>query len=104
MGQIFEELERRKKGSEPKGSDPNSLIGSGGRMAFAPPGLSWSRRPYSDATHRGASACPCFFAGSNLAHFQMKRAPQGDPLFILVAGARYTNYMQIDLDPFPLAL
>jgi hypothetical protein len=35
MGQIFEELKRRKKGSEPKGSDPNSLIGSGGRMAFA---------------------------------------------------------------------
>ena len=33
MGQIFEELERRKKGPEPKGSGPNSLIGSGGVIA-----------------------------------------------------------------------
>jgi len=35
----------------------DQLSGSGGVMAFAPSGLSWSRRLYSDATHRGASAC-----------------------------------------------
>jgi hypothetical protein len=31
-----------------------------------------------------------------------KRAPQGNPSFSLVAGARYENYMQIAIEPFPL--
>ncbi len=31
------------------------FLGSGGRMAFAPSGLSWSGRLNSDAMHRGAS-------------------------------------------------
>jgi len=31
-------------------------------------------------------------------------APTKGAIFCLVAGARYTNYMQIDLEPFPLAI
>jgi len=33
---------------------------------------------------------------------EKKPAPMGPALFILVAGARYTNYMQIEIEPFPL--
>ena len=28
--------------------------------------------------------------------------PMGPAFFILVAGARYVNYMQINIEPFPL--
>lgn len=49
-----------------------------------------------------AAAEPALFAGSNLVHFQTKMAPIKGAILRLVAGACYENYMQIDLDPFPL--
>ncbi len=89
---IASSYQARKKPAPRMG--PAWFLGSGGRMAFAPSGLSWSRRPYSDAPRRGASACSCFPAGSNLSHFQMKKGPTGGPFIHLVAGARFALFLQ----------
>jgi hypothetical protein len=42
--------------TKPTPLGPGLLFGSGGRMAFPASRVSLSRRPYSDATHRAASA------------------------------------------------
>jgi hypothetical protein len=34
---------------------------------------------------------------------KMKKGAAGAPFFILAVGARYVNYMQIELEPFPLS-
>ena len=73
-----------------------------GRMARATSWLSWSRRLYSDASHRGASACPnsvvtqdyqcrlkiknTALAASKLAHFQTIKGLTRGPFIHLVAG------------------
>ena len=38
----------------------------------------------------------------NSAHTKKHRPPKGDRRIFLVAGARYVNYMQIEIEPFPL--
>jgi len=54
-------------------------------------------------------AMQCIAAGEpassqvqNLLIAKQKRAPLRGTLFCLVAGARYENYMQIEIGPFPL--
>ena len=46
----------------------------------------------------------CFAAnaGSNLANFQMTKGSTRGPILRLVAGARLSNYMQIEVEPFQL--
>jgi hypothetical protein len=53
---------------------------------------------------RHRSAEPAFYAEPNPGpDSENKKGPRKEGLFLfLVAGARYVNYMQIEIEPFPL--
>jgi len=78
------------------------ILVAGAGLAFAAAPLSYVgrlRRP----RHEPAPLRGC--AGSRVschAPKMKKPVPLGPALFILVAGARYVNYMQIEMEPFPL--
>jgi hypothetical protein len=57
-------------------------FGSGGRMAFAPSGLSWSRPLLTDATRRAASAEPAPSQARFLPNETKSRTPSGPGLFV----------------------
>jgi hypothetical protein len=55
-----------------------------------------------DASVAAASSEPASSQVQNLLISKQKRAPLRGTLVCLVAGACYTNYMQIEIEPFPL--
>ncbi len=44
----------------------------------------------------------CSLAGLNRPRYTNEKGPLQGPFIHLVAGARYVNYMQIGIEPFPL--
>jgi hypothetical protein len=65
-------------------------------MAFAAKAAQLVSALLSDAMHRGASACPCFLAGSIRPLYANEKADplRGPALFILVAGTGFVLFRQ----------
>ena len=74
-------------------------------MAFAASAAQLVSAPLFRCCASGRLGLNCSLAGSKLAHCQIKTPDPkktGPGVFCLVAGGRYVNYMQIEIEPFPL--